>query len=136
MRQIRSPWRWPAAAMLLANAVFHLILTPAHLDEAPYVGVLFLALSVVSIVLAAVLVIRDTAAAWAISGVVAFVAIIAFLVSRTIGLPQIGDDIGNWSEPLGFPALIVEALTVAFAALALVKHSAPRPGRRHERTAP
>ncbi len=78
---------------------------------------------------------RWAAIAWVASGGVALAAVVAFLASRTVGLPQIHDDIGNWSEPLAVPALAVEVLTVAFAALALI-HAAPAPGRRNERTAP
>ncbi len=42
---------------------------------------------------------------------------------RTIGLPQIGDDIGNWGEPLGIVAIIAEATMLITAA--------PRLGRLH-----
>jgi hypothetical protein len=45
--------------------------------------------------------------------------LIAFLASRTIGLPQIEDDIGNWSEPLGLPAIAAEATMVVLAYLRL-----------------
>lgn len=68
------------------------------------------------------------------SGVVALAAVVAFLASRTVGLPQIHDDIGNWSEPLAVPALAVEVLTVAFASALALIHAAPAPGRRNERT--
>jgi hypothetical protein len=40
---------------------------------------------------------------------------VGFLASRTVGLPQIGDDVGNWTEPLGFPAVLSEVLMVALA---------------------
>jgi hypothetical protein len=34
-------------------------------------------------------------------------AIAAFVISRTVGLPQGTDDIGNWTEPLGMTSLFV-----------------------------
>jgi hypothetical protein len=38
-------------------------------------------------------------------------SIVAYVLSRSVGLPQIGDDIGNWLDPLGIAALSAEALT-------------------------
>jgi hypothetical protein len=41
--------------------------------------------------------------------------VVAFLASRTVGLPQIGDDVGNWTDPLSFPAVTAEVLMVVLA---------------------
>ena len=119
MTPLRSPLRWWAGPLLLITAAVHVPLIPSHLEEAPYVGVLFIALAVVCIVLAALLMVRDTRAVWAVAAVVTLMAFATFLFSRTVGLPQVGDDIGNWSDPLGFPALFAESLAtlVAFSVL-------------------
>jgi len=37
-------------------------------------------------------------------------AILAYILSRSIGLPQIRDDVGNWAEPLGVVAVAAEAV--------------------------
>jgi peptidoglycan/LPS O-acetylase OafA/YrhL len=116
---LRSPLRWLAAALLLVVAAVHIPMVPEHLHEAPYIGVLFIALAVIGVALAALLVRWDTPAVWVVSGTVALLAVFAFLFSRTIGLPELGDDIGNWSEPLGFPALAAELLATAVAATVL-----------------
>ncbi|HEY6932248.1 MAG TPA: hypothetical protein VI452_02520 [Marmoricola sp.] len=116
---VRSPFRWAAALTLLVTAGTHIPLIPEHLEEAPYVGALFIALSLVSSILAVAVVVRDVPAVWAISGTVTLLALVAFLVSRTVGLPQIGDDIGNWTEPLGYPALAAELATVVLAGLVI-----------------
>jgi hypothetical protein len=116
---IRSPLRWFASALLLVVGAVHVPMVPAHLVEAPYIGALFIALAVVSVVLAAVIVIRDTPLVWAVSGLITLLALIAYLLSRTIGLPELGDDIGNWTEPLSFPALVAETLATAVAATVL-----------------
>ncbi|MGI8523624.1 MAG: hypothetical protein ACR2K3_10005 [Nocardioides sp.] len=48
---------------------------------------------------------------------------LAFLASRTIGLPQIGDDVGmGTEEPLGPPAVIAEALMAGLAWVHLRPH--------------
>ncbi len=124
-----SPWRWAGAVLLLVTAGTHVPLVPEHLEEAPYVGVLFIALAVVSVALAALLVLHDTPLVWAVSGAVTALAALAFLLSRTVGLPQIGDDIGNWTEPLGFPALTAEVLTTVTGLLVLSRRSARTPLR-------
>ena len=60
------------------------------------------------------------------SGVIkALAARVAFVVSRTVGLPQIGDDIGNWTEALGYPALAAEGVVAVVSAMTLVR------ARRH-----
>jgi hypothetical protein len=121
-RPLQSPWRWPAIVLLLVTAGTHLPLVPMHLEEAPYVGALFIALTVASLVLAGLLVARDTSLVWVATGAMTALAVVAFLWSRTVGLPQIGDDIGNWGEPLGFPALGSEIVATAVAAVALLHH--------------
>ncbi|MGI9158021.1 MAG: hypothetical protein ACR2FG_15550 [Marmoricola sp.] len=118
---LHSPLRWFGAVLLLVTAAVHVPMVPEHLEEAPYIGALFIALAVVGVLLAVLLVLRDTPAVWAVSGIVALLAVVAFLVSRTMGLPQIGDDIGSWGEPLGFPALVAETLA-ALAALVALQH--------------
>jgi hypothetical protein len=124
---LHSPLRWACALALLVTAGTHIPLIPEHLEEAPYVGVLFIVLSVVSIALAALVMVRDVPLVWVASGTVALLAVAGFLVSRTVGLPQIGDDIGNWTEPLGFPALVGEVATVVLAGLAIRRASAAAP---------
>ncbi|MEO7123589.1 MAG: hypothetical protein ABI400_10835 [Lacisediminihabitans sp.] len=111
-----SRWRWLAAVFLLANAAIHLDLAPMHLMEAPYIGVLFIVLSAACIVLALLLIFFDNVAVWSSTAALSLLALIAFLASRTVGLPQIDDDIGNWTEPLGYPNVVIEVLTLVVAA--------------------
>jgi hypothetical protein len=118
---LASPLRWVAVVMLLATAGTHVPLVREHLEEAPYVGVLFIALCVASLALAVLLVRWDTPLVWAASGSMTLVALAAFFASRTVGLPEIADDIGNWTDPLGYPAVAAEALATATAALVLAR---------------
>ena len=98
-----SPAQWLASFLLLVAAGTHIPLIRDHLDEAPYIGWLFILLSVVCIVLAVAILFVDSPSVWVISGAVCVAAVVGFLASRTVGLPQIGDDVGNWSDPLGIP---------------------------------
>jgi hypothetical protein len=119
MKLTTSPDQWGAAILLLVAAGTHVPLIREHLEEAPYVGVLFIALSVVCTALAAAMLFLERPALWMLSAVVCLAAVVAFLASRTVGLPQIHDDIGNWTEPLGFPALAAEAWVPVLAYLHL-----------------
>jgi hypothetical protein len=131
MKLTTSPDQWAASILLFVAAGTHVPLVREHLEEAPYVGWLFIALSVACIVLGVAILFLDSPGLWVVSGVVCFAAVVAFLASRTVGLPQIGDDIGNWTEPLGFPAVVSQALVPLLAYL----HLRERFGSRADRSA-
>jgi hypothetical protein len=127
---LRSPLRWSAAFLLLVTSGTHVPLIPEHLEEAPYVGWLFVALSVVSVVFAVLVVRWDTPAVWAASGQLTLLAVVGFVASRTVGLPQIADDIGNWTEPLGYPAVAAELLASLLAVVVLAHRQHPHQPRK------
>lgn len=118
-RPLRSPLRWLAAATLVASGAVHIPVIPMHLVEAPYVGYLFLALTVACFTLAVAVLLVDSVLVWAASGVVTALAVTAYVLSRTVGLPQIADDIGNWTDPLGVAAITTEAVTALLSVLVL-----------------
>jgi len=107
--------QWCASFLLLIAAGAHVPLIQDHLEEAPYVGWLFIALTIICVALAVLIVVVDHPSVWVIAGLTCLAAAVAFLASRTIGLPQIGDDVGNWTEPLGLPALASEVLMALLA---------------------
>ena len=112
---LRSPWRWSAALMLTVSGVVHLALVPEHLVEAPYIGYLFLAQTLACATLLIALLVRDTPAVWVCSAVVAALAVLAYVASRSVGLPQIGDEVGQWFGFMGVVAVLSEAVTTALA---------------------
>jgi len=127
-RALRHRDRWPAALCVLVAGLTHVPLIPDHLEEAPYVGALFIALAVVALGLAAALVLHDSSLVWALVVAVMGAAVIAFLVSRTIGLPQMPDDVGNWfGEAMGLPAITAETLAAAIGTTVLVRPRRHRP---------
>jgi putative copper resistance protein D len=111
----RSPWRWPAAALAVVVAAAHIPVTAEHLSEAPYIGWSFVALEIAAVLLAVMLVAHDARVTWATARIVPALAIAAYVVTRSVSLPQISDDVGNWTEPLGVVALSAEALLVVVA---------------------
>jgi hypothetical protein len=117
---LRSDWRWPAAALLAEIAAIHIALVPEHLRQAPYAAGLFIALSAACLALAVRIVIRDDRPAWTAACGLAASAIFAYLISRSVGLPMMGDDIGDWLNPLGIGAMCAETITLAISMIALL----------------
>ena len=101
-----------AAIGLAGVALIHLLDLPGKLSETPYMFVLYVALMVSSIALAVALIRTDDTRVWAAVAVLPALVIVGYVLSRTTGLPQSNDDIGNWSEPLGMASLFVEGSLV------------------------
>lgn len=111
----RSRWRLLAAIGALVEGTAHIPVIDQHLSEAAYIGVGFELLTVAGLVLGVLLLTADTPAVWAATLVVSVLAIAGYVLSRSVGLPQIHDDIGNWAEPLGMVALTGETIMVLTA---------------------
>ena len=116
---LRSSLRFTAAAAAVTAAAAHVTVTEDHLDGAPYLGVLFILLSCACLLLAALLIRRDTPRVWRSLAGVCALAIGALVWSRAVGLPQLTDDVGRWTEPLAIVAASAEAIVVALGGLAL-----------------
>jgi hypothetical protein len=116
---IRSPWRFAVATSCLTAAAAHLTVIEDHLREAPYIGVLFIVLSAACVLMAGALIARDGRVVYATATVTCAAAIGAYAWSRAAGLPQITDDVGNWTEPLGIVAVTAESAAVLASLAAL-----------------
>jgi hypothetical protein len=100
-------------------ALIHLLDLPGKLSETPYMFFLYLALMASSVALAGALIRTDDTRVWAAATVLPALVIVGYVLSRTTGLPQSSDDIGNWSEPLGMASLFVEGCLVTLASAVL-----------------
>ena len=96
------------AAGLVAIAAIHLADLPRKMSEVPYLGWAYIGLIVASLVLAELVVTRSDRRLMAASGALAAAVFVGFVITRTVGMPQAMDDIGNWTEPLGMISLLVE----------------------------
>lgn len=105
------------AGLILAAGLIHLVLTPEHLEEATYLGLLFVADFAGSVV-AALGILRGQRWGWALGAVVAGGAFVAYLVDGTVGLP--GMEAGGLLEPAGVLAKALEALFLVVCAFELV----------------
>jgi hypothetical protein len=101
---------------LAGVALIHLVDTPGAFESTTYRGWLYVGL-ILSCVATAGALIRDSdPRAWFAAALLPAVTLFAFVVSRTVGLPQGADDIGNWTEPLGLASLFVEGSLVSLCA--------------------
>lgn len=80
-------------------------------------------LTVAGFLLSELLLISDSHAVWVSTAVVSVLALLGYLLSRTVGLPQIHDDIGNWTEALGWVATTGELVMPAASALHFLRRS-------------
>jgi hypothetical protein len=120
-----DPRRWPTIALLFVAALAHVPVVPEHLREAPYMGVLFIGFIVASFGIAALLAARPAAALYRAAAVLCAAAIVAYAATRLVAFPELGDDVGNWTEPLGVVSVLSELGVVLVTAIA---------GRRTART--
>jgi uncharacterized membrane protein YfcA len=97
-------------SLIIIVGLIHLIGAPEDLEEAPYQGVLFLA-NFFGALTAAIGIYRGRSWGWSLGALVAGGALVAYVVSRTIGLPGLPVE-EEWLEPLGLLSLLVEALFV------------------------
>ena len=103
------------------------------LKDPAYVGYLYYALESAAALAALLLLTRRSAlVGWPLALGVAIEPIIGYSVTRTIGLPNYNDDIGNWAEPLGLTSLVVEGLLLSstFIALAAMACATSAPANR------
>jgi hypothetical protein len=108
-----------AAIGLLGIGLIHLLDIPGKFGETPYMAWMYVALIVGSALLAAAFARTSAAWAWQAAAALAASVVVGYVLSRTTGLPQAADDIGNWSEPLGNASLFVEGGVFALSTAVL-----------------
>jgi hypothetical protein len=116
---------WTGISSIIVVGLIHLIEAPEELEEATYLGTLFLA-NFVGALLAAIGIDRNYRWGWSLGALVAGGAFLGYVLSRTIGLP--GMPVEVWLEPLGVLALLVEAL---FVGLCLTLFIRPKGGGKN-----
>lgn len=117
----KSPAYLRGMGVVLAwiEVAIHAKLAPAHLDEVPYIGALFV---VSTVVMFAVLVSLATgwedSVGWAVGAVVCAGMFVAFIISRAVGFPGYHE---AWTSDggLGLISLPPEIVFIALAVVAL-----------------
>ena len=117
------------AALLAGAGLVHVAMAPAHLTSSAADGVGFLVVGVVQLLVAVLVVARPSRAAYGIAAGVSAVALGAWLVSRTVGLPYGAHE--GVAESIAFvdgATAALEGLALIGAGLLLARGSAPRVG--------
>ena len=113
--------RLATVASILVAAVAHIPVIAPHLDEAPYMGVLFIALTAVCLTLGALIAAADSTWTYRAAAAVCGAAVLAYAATRLVAFPQLADDVGNWFEPLGVVSVVSESLVVLVALLVVAR---------------
>jgi hypothetical protein len=114
---------------MLAIALIHLLDVIGKIKETPYLGVMYIGLMVASVAVAFYLLHTGATRAWAAAGLLAAATLAGFVLSRTTGLPNASDDVGNWTEGLGLASMFVEGAVILLAGYALsLSRRERRPG--------
>ncbi|MYV56024.1 hypothetical protein GT042_26630, partial [Streptomyces sp. SID3212] len=109
----RSVLRWPAMALLLVCAVLHLPTDYTRLGSGSVADVLSLALTVVCLVSAVWLAVRDSVLLWVAGASAALAVVVAQAVAAVVGMDLLSSSLG------GFPGASVVAVVCAVAAVGL-----------------
>ena len=131
-RRQESRWRWLMVPAVLVAAAAHLPVIRPHLDEAPYMGVLFIVLSAACVALASAAISWDTPVVYALSVLTCGLAVLGYVATRMVAFPMLADDVGNWAEPLGLLSVGSETVVVIAALCVLAGRAFPiglRPAR-------
>jgi hypothetical protein len=95
-------------SVIMIVGLIHLINAPGDLEEGTYTGLLYLA-NFVGALAAAIGIYRGRSWGWSLGALVSVGAFVAYVISRTVGLPGLPVE-EEWLEPLGVLSLLVEAL--------------------------
>jgi hypothetical protein len=113
--------------LILLIGVLHAVEAPENLEEETYIGVLFI-LNAIGAAVSALGIWQGRRAGWLLGILVAAGSFVAFVLSRTTGLPSFKEE--EW-EGLGIGSMVIEAAFCVVAARALA--GTPAPARRTAR---
>jgi hypothetical protein len=108
---------WAGIVLISLTGIIHLVEAPEYFGEyGAFWGLSFVA-NFLGAVAAAYGIYRGQSWGWTLGILVAGGAFVAYLLSRTVGLPGLASS--EFFETIGIASLVVEGLFVAFAARAL-----------------
>lgn len=117
--------KWAGVALVVLVGLIHLIEAPEYFALAAYVGVLFV-LNGVGAAASAYGIYSERAWGWVLGFLVSGGAFVAYIVSRTVGLPGAQPlTQANFFEPSGIISLIVEGLFVIACLFVLSSRKSP-----------
>jgi hypothetical protein len=97
-----------AVALTIVTATIHLFNANQALGDAAYKGTLFIANGLGAIIAAIGISRNEKTWGWNFALLIAASSSLAYIASRTIGLPGLPAEPDAWLEPLGFASLLAE----------------------------
>ena len=104
--------KWLAIAAILGTGLIHLLEARDAFGDATYKGLLFVANGAGALVAAAGIYRNQAAMGWLLGLVIAGGALVAYVASRTVGLPGLPAEPAAWLEPSGVASVACESLFV------------------------
>jgi hypothetical protein len=118
-KQNSSAPRYVLAAAAAVAAIAHVPVIGPHLEEAPYMGVLFVVLTAACAFLAVAALVRGGRAVSQLTVLTCGLAVLGYAATRLVAFPMLADDVGNWLEPLGIVSIVSESIAVMAALVGL-----------------
>jgi hypothetical protein len=109
--------KWLAILAILGTGLIHVVEARDSFEEATYQGLLFLANGAGALVAAIGIYRGQRTLGWLLGLLITGGAIVAYVASRTIGLPGIPAEPDAWLEPMGVASLLCEAVFVILFAV-------------------
>jgi hypothetical protein len=117
--------KWLAIAAILGTGLVHVMEARDAFGDATYKGLLFVGNGVGALAAAIGIFRGHRVMGWLLGLLVAGGAILAYVASRTIGLPGLPAEPDAWLEPAGVASLLCETLfVVLFAATRMARSDA------------
>lgn len=109
------------AGLTALTGLIHLVDAPEYYGEVHYIGVLFV-LTAIGAAVSVVGITRGERWGWALALAIASSSAIAYVMSRTVGIPMFREN--SWAtflEPMGLASLAVEAMLIIVATRVLAR---------------
>lgn len=111
--------RGAAAVGLVTVGVIHALQIQGQLAFAAWLTAGFFLLAISAPLLGLWLLIRPSWQSWLAGGLLSAGALTGYILTRSLAMPGDAGDRGNWLEPPGLAAIIIEATVAILAGLAL-----------------
>jgi len=112
-----STMKWLAIVVILGAGLIHVMEARDAFGEATYKGLLFLGNGLGALVAAIGIQRNQRTLGWLLGLFIAGGAILAYVASRTIGLPGLPAEPDAWLEPMGVASLLCETVFVILFAM-------------------
>ena len=120
--------KWLAIAAILGTGLIHVVEARDAFGEATYKGLLFIANGGGALVAAVGVYRNRREPGWLLGLLVAGGAFLAYVASRTVGLPGLPAEPDAWFEPMGVASLVCEGLFIILFVVAQQGRTDASPG--------